>query len=259
MTHGIMFHYFHDEEVPKTQGSISGKVFEQVLDKYNKDYQLLSAEEYYKKAVKHTLKEKDVCITFDDGLYSQYHVADKILQRKGLTAFYFVYTSPMEGKLEKMELYRTFRNKYCTMDDFYDDFFETLIDYGNQVGIDYKLIMTSDSAENYYLQYEYYTKKDRLFRYFRNEILAEKYDLIMNMLMTRKDFIPEKECKNIWIEADKLVEMEQRGNIIGLHSHTHPVSLRGLLYDDKYREYSTNKQFLEKIIRGGGKSSIVSV
>ena len=43
MTHGIMFHYFHSDEIAKTQGSISAKQFEQIIEKYSADHNLLSA------------------------------------------------------------------------------------------------------------------------------------------------------------------------------------------------------------------------
>ena len=207
MTHGLIFHYFHNDEISKTQGSIGSNDFEKILDSYAKDHCLLDAEEYIRKAVKGSLQDKDVCITFDDGLYSQYCVADKVLQKRGLTAFYFVYTSPMEGILERMEVYRTFRNQYSAMDMFYEDFFNTLIEYGESKGTDYKNIMKSEEAVNYFSQYEYYSGADRLFRYLRNEILKKEYDLLMDMLMKKRGFVPEEECKNIWISFEQLREM----------------------------------------------------
>ncbi len=248
MTHGIMFHYFYNDQIPKTQGSICEDVLEKIIDKYSKDHHLLNAKVYLEKAIKGSLLEDDVCITFDDGLYSQYYIADKVLQKKGLTAFYFVYTSPMDGILEKMEVYRTFRNKYDLIDDFYHDFFSVLIEYGYKIGKDYKGVIESKQASEYFLKYEYYTRDDRIFRYLRNEILADKYDIVMDLLMDKQGFIPQIECKNIWIDPAQLREMEGRGNVIGLHSHTHFTSLNGLSYEDKKREYSTNKVYLEKIL-----------
>ena len=46
MTHGLMFHYFHNDEIPKTQGSISEEQFERIIDRYSVDYNVISAKEY---------------------------------------------------------------------------------------------------------------------------------------------------------------------------------------------------------------------
>lgn len=249
MTHGLIFHYFHDDKIKETQGSIDGNTFEKIIDKYSVDHNILNAQEYLEKAVTESLQEKDVCITFDDGLYSQFCVADKILQKKGLTAFYFVYTSPMDGVLEKMELYRTYRNKYASMDEFYNDFFNLLIEYGNKKNLDYKSVIASEEARRYFIQYDYYSQNDRIFRYLRNEILGNQYDIVMDLLMKKNNFDALNECKSIWIGQTQLAEMEERGNVIGLHSHTHFTSLKGLSYDRKLDEYSNNKKHLESILK----------
>jgi len=249
MTHGLMFHYFDNEEIPRTQGSIGANQFGQIIDRYAADHNLLPAEEYMEKALRDNLHSEDVCLTFDDGLYSQYAIANKILEKKGLTAFYFVYTSPMEGILEKTEVYRAFRNRYEAIDDFYSEFFYILIEYGKEKGVDYKSIMETEEARQYFLQYDYYTKNDRLFRYLRNEILKEKYDFLMEQLMKKNHFNPVKECKDIWITQEQLSEMDSNGNVIGLHSHTHFTSLKGMNYNQKKWEYSVNKAFLEKIVQ----------
>lgn len=249
MAHGLMFHYFHNEFIPRTQGSLSSKQFINIIDKYSRNYNILPASDFANKAINGRLQSNDVCITFDDGLFSQYAIADNILSQKGLTAFYFVYTSPMDGILEKMEVYREYRNRYESIDDFYDDFFVALIEFGNSIGIDYKSIMNTDEAKNYFAQYDYYSPNDRLFRYLRNEILVEKYDEIMGVLMDRNGFNPEIECKNIWITPEQLLQMNRRGDIIGLHSHTHFTSLKDLSFEKKRWEYSTNKKYIEKIIQ----------
>lgn len=120
------------------------------MDKYSVEYNLLSAQEYIDRAVCHRLKSSDVCITFDDGLYCQYAIADKILEQRGLTVFYFVYTSPMNGVLEKMEVYRSFRNKYKSMEAFYSDFFNYLIELGEKERVDYEAVINTPDARKYF-------------------------------------------------------------------------------------------------------------
>ena len=49
--------------------------------------------------------------------------------------------------------------------------------------------------------------------------------------------------------------MDMRGDIIGLHSHTHFTSLTGMTFEQKESEYKVNKMYLEKIVRGGVKTA----
>lgn len=258
MTHGLMFHYFWDERIKKTQGSVSGKEFEKILDFYSLDHNILPAEEYLEKAKQGKLKGEDVCITFDDGLYSQWAVADPILKERNLTAFYFVYTSPMEGKFEKLEVYRMFRNSYETIEYFYQDFFNEVLIYGQRKNVDYTEILESEEARGYHSQYAYYNQNDRIFRYLRDVVFYDKYDVLMEQMMKKKGFNPLKECKNIWISQNDLKKMRIRGNVIGLHSHTHPTTIAQMSYDEKYWEYEKNKKILEDLL-GGGKNSIISL
>lgn len=67
--------------------------------------------------------------------------------------------------------------------------------------------------------------------------------------MKRKEFIPENECKDIWIKPGQLKEMYLRGDVMGLHSHTHFTSLNSISKEMKEWEYSTNKANIEKIVQ----------
>ena len=105
--HGIMFHHFHDEEKHIVgQGSISADRLYNMLNFYGKNHNILSAEEFLHRAENHTLLEKDVCLTFDDGLLCQFEIAYPVLKQYGVTAFWFIYTSPLDGVLEKLEIGR---------------------------------------------------------------------------------------------------------------------------------------------------------
>ena len=85
MTHGIMFHHFHDfERHIKCDGSIDSDDFEKLLDYYSKSHNIISADDYIKKLKSNTLRDSDVCLTFDDGLLCQYDVALPVLRKKGI-------------------------------------------------------------------------------------------------------------------------------------------------------------------------------
>ena len=63
----------------------------------------------------------------DDNLRCQFDVALPVLKRFGLTAFWFVYTSVLQGNVEPLEIYRHFRmTRFDSVDVFYDAFSEAL-------------------------------------------------------------------------------------------------------------------------------------
>ena len=97
-----MFHHFHNNEHTKGQGSISENDFEKIILHYKDN--ILSAEDWYKKAISGQLSENDICLTFDDALLCQYDVALPILKKHNLTAFWFVYSSVIQGYSEKLEI-----------------------------------------------------------------------------------------------------------------------------------------------------------
>lgn len=126
--HGMMFHHFHDDKKHiRSQGSISAREFSEMLRYYRqKGYRLLPAAEWYEKAVAEKLAENEVCITFDDGLKSQYEIAAPILATEGLTGLYFVPTIFLEGGggKNRLEIYRHFRSlKFENIEVFYQVFF----------------------------------------------------------------------------------------------------------------------------------------
>ena len=77
---GIMFHHFHKNNKEKyVKNSITSKEFEKIL-KYIGIQNIISAETWAYKAINNNLKKNEVCITFDDGLKSQYEIALPILK-----------------------------------------------------------------------------------------------------------------------------------------------------------------------------------
>jgi len=89
---------------------------------------ILSPCEWLDKLAQNKLNGEDLCITFDDALLCQFEIALPVLERYGLKAFWFVYSSVIEGHLEKMEIYRFFRwSFFPNIDDFYALFFRRVL------------------------------------------------------------------------------------------------------------------------------------
>ena len=79
--HGIMFHHFHDQKkYSKTQGSIDQNQFEKII-KYIDRRNILDAKKFFIKMQNEELTNKDLCLTFDDGIKSQIDLALPILKK----------------------------------------------------------------------------------------------------------------------------------------------------------------------------------
>lgn len=240
-----MFHHFHGGHHPSSQGSFSDKLFFRFIEESGVEY-LLNPDEWLFKFERGSLSERDYCITFDDNLRSQADLAWPILNHFNKRAFWFVYSSPYQGVLEKLELYRYFRTThYPSIEDFYADFFK----FSKES--DYAAFVKAGISEfpsDYLAEYPFYSLSDRVFRYLRDRILGpERYKALMDQLMIKRNFVIQDVAGKLWLRQDELKTLSSQGHLIGMHSHTHPTFMAGLGEDDQRREYSENKEFLESI------------
>ncbi|WP_250278454.1 polysaccharide deacetylase family protein [[Clostridium] colinum] len=70
----------------------------------------------------------------------------------------------------------------------------------------------------------------------------------MNKIMKKYNFNIEESAKKLWISKEQIKDLHKQGNVIGLHSHTHPTDITKLSKEGQYKEYLTNKNILEDII-----------
>ncbi|MBO4608796.1 MAG: polysaccharide deacetylase family protein [Lachnospiraceae bacterium] len=246
--HGIVFHYFFGGEncSRKTQGALNAEEFERILDYYSSRHNLLPAHEFYQKYKNGSIGNNDVCITFDDGLSCAFEVAQPILRNRGLTAFWFVYTLPFTGKYELLEVYRIFRNEcFNSIEDFYSQFYKKILQTKR---IDWISAWNSDEALSYKNR-GFYTENDRRFRFMRDRVLGEnQYEIIMSELLKDSDFDVDERCAGLWLNKEKITVLSEEGNLVGLHSHSHPTTMNTLSKKKKLEEYLTNQTILGDII-----------
>src|SRR5688572_5260794 len=105
MAFGVMFHHFSSSTHRQSQGAINEDELILILMTLQKKFNILPAQLYYEKFIGHTLDDKDICLTFDDGLLCQWDVALPILNNMSLTAFWFVYSAVFEGAIINLEVY----------------------------------------------------------------------------------------------------------------------------------------------------------
>ncbi len=96
--HSIVFHNLHNKHSEKLQGSISAYKFKKIIIYLKKNYNLLDADIFLKKFNNGRLKNGDVCLSFDDGLKSQYKIALPILKQYKIKALFFVFTESFSKK-----------------------------------------------------------------------------------------------------------------------------------------------------------------
>lgn len=247
--HGIMFHHFYDgQKHPKVQGGISGDQLEQMVGWLQKNYHLLSAEAWYDKAQSKTLADRDVCLTFDDNLLCQYDIALPVLERHGIKAFWFIFTSPLLGTIEKLELYRYFRTVYFgNVEDFYRSFDEVISHSEFKATVEEKL--KNLVPEKYLSEFPFYTKQDRIFRYIRDQVLGPaNYNQLMDQMIAESKIDVQEISKNLWCSRDHISHLKNTGHIIGLHSHTHPTDLKVLEPELQRKEYTENQSLLAEVV-----------
>jgi peptidoglycan/xylan/chitin deacetylase (PgdA/CDA1 family) len=245
-----MFHHFHNSKHPKGQGSLSSDDFEQMIDWLSAKYQLLNADEYLSKLESQRLKDNEICLSFDDALLCQFEIAGPILDRRGIRAFFFVYSSPFCGVPDPMEIYRYFRTtEFSNIDEFYARFFlQTQANFPES----YTDALKTYGGNEYLSAFPFYTDNDRWFRYLRDLILGKsKYDEIMNQLMIDRHFNQESASKNLWMSDKDIQELHTNGHIVGLHSYSHSTMLHLLTMDQQEAEYQKNFDHLSSVLSIG--------
>ena len=239
---GIMFHHFHGNGHPCGQGSISADELVGIIEFVGRA-RILSADVWMEKALAGLLDDGDICLTFDDTLRCQFDVAYEVLNDLDLKAFWFISSSVLAGNIESLELYRRFRDVYYEdIDEFYSDFFNTL---PNQV------ILELDKCKppHYLVEYPFYSKNDKRFRFVRDELLDEnEYERIMSTLIAGKGCDRLELAKGLWMDNAIVRKLHDEGHIIGLHSHTHPTRIGELSIEAQEAEYRLNQDYLADLL-----------
>lgn len=244
---GLMFHHFHDAaRHPKGQGALSSDEFTIILESYGEV--ILSAHDWASRLLDGTLEPGKACLTFDDGLRCQFDVALPVLEARSLTAFWFPYTAPFSGELDRLEIYRYFRTVcFSDIDAFYEAF---------DAAWGAKSWSTTVIAElgsfdpgKYLSEYSFYTDGDRRFRYIRDRILGQnRYFEVMDGMIDTSEFDCSAAARNLWMGEDELKYLQQSGHVIGLHSHTHPTNLTDLAFERQEWEFDANAAWLKQAL-----------
>ncbi len=243
----VMFHHFTNHEHPAGQGAITEKQFENILDWLDKHFVLLNAEDFQNKALTSSLKSNEICLSFDDGLLCQFEVALPILEKRKVSAFFFIYSAPILGELNSLEIFRFFRTTtFDNIDAFYHHFFSQCETF---LGVKFQKAQSDFIHSKHLEEFPFYTQNDRWFRYLRDVVLKEdSYTELMNKLMRKFNFNKEKIKNKLWMNVSNIKSLHESGHIIGLHSHRHPTTMHTLPIERQHEEYEINFRHLSEII-----------
>jgi peptidoglycan/xylan/chitin deacetylase (PgdA/CDA1 family) len=248
VAHGIMFHHFHGQGHHPSQGSIDTQKLADMIDFLGGHSNIIDANLWLEKAVAGRLEPNDLCLTFDDALLCQKEIAVPVLKDLGHTAFFFVYSSVFEGEMERLEIYRTFRSTYFdNVEDFYGQFFAII--EKSAFGSKCAAALNNFSASTYLPHSPFYTDDDRKFRFLRDDVLgADDYNVLMDQMIKASPTSLEELSRGIWMKDEDLVALAAAGNVVGLHSYTHPTVLSSLSAERQDFEYTKNINHLERVL-----------
>lgn len=243
-----MFHHFHGAGHLQSQGSIDAEKLADMIDFLGGHSNVIDANLWLEKALAGRLEPHELCLTFDDALSCQKEIALPVLKDLGHTGFFFVYSSVFEGKMERLEIYRTFRTAYFeTVNDFYKQFF--LLIANSSVGPRCAAALANFSPDTYLPHSPFYTDDDRKFRFLRDDVLGDvDYNVLMDRMIESYPTSLEELSRGIWMKDEDLVTLATEGNVVGLHSYSHPTTLISMSAEVQDIEYKKNITHLERVL-----------
>ena len=243
--HGITFHHFHDSKVhSKGQGSIDKDDFYKIINFIGRN-NILDADLFFEKFKNQKLREKEVCLTFDDTLKCQIDIALPVLEELKIKSFFFVYTSIFEGAPDNLELFRYFRmNYFNNVNDFYNSFYHFLNE-----DLENFLNKNKDNIKLNKAKFPFYSIEDVKFRLVRDNFLTKvKYEMTMFSMIKEKKLNYKELYKKLFFQRDDLKRLDSLGHLVGLHTHNHPTLIEKLNYDEQKNEYEKCQYSIANIL-----------
>lgn len=244
--HGLMFHHFYDDRHFRAQGAIDQADLAAMIEQLGPE-RFVPAETWAALARSGKLTDQ-LCVTFDDSLQCQYDVALPVLRRFALTGFWFVYTAPIVGEMEMLEIHRKFRcTRFDSVDAFYEGFFAEIERSPHAGAVRDALAGFVPGA--YLADFPFYSDSDRRFRFVRDRVLGPGgYHDVMDRMLDAAGVDLQAFAADLWLTAEHLRTLAAEGHVIGLHSHSHPTDLAGLDPDAQRRQYRRNLDVLTDVL-----------
>jgi len=243
--HGLMFHRLHKSgHAVQGQGSITEIQFEKLLRYAGLD-RFLKPEEWISRLQEGKLKASDLCLTFDDGLKSQVDVALPVMEKLGLKAFFFIFSSVLEGQIDRNEVYNRFATtKFPSFDAFVSAFFE-FHPFSEKELLDRGFGAFSDHLRK---TFPFYSENDIKFRFVRNRLFARpEFEKLMDALVVAQGLNVSGLAQGLWMSDEDLRFLVRSGHTVGMHSYNHPFCLADLSLEEQKEQYRRNSDHLSQV------------
>jgi len=240
-----MFHRLHKTGAkPLGQGSISDSIFRNIIHKIGPQ-NIISPSEWMNIKNSEEMKQSKFCLTFDDGLKSQYEIASPILDEFNIKAFYFIYTKTFSCSYDKNEIANyLITNQYESIELFLTIFKS----YLNKFNLKINKSKFEQYKKKMFSFFPFYSHNDLEYRYIRNSLLTLKqFDTIIEEIIDKENLTIKNIANELWMNENEVKDLANKGHEIGLHSHTHPFSMETLNKDEQYKEYNKNFNIIKKI------------
>jgi peptidoglycan/xylan/chitin deacetylase (PgdA/CDA1 family) len=238
-----MFHHFHDaRRFVAAEGSLSVDDLERVLAFY--EGRILCALEWCQRADAGALRPGDVCLSFDDALRCQIELALPVLERRGLTALWFVYSTALQGGVENFETFRHFRvNAFNSFDEFFYCFKEAAETSFGEVSDR----LRDFDPKTYLVQWPFYSDNERTYRFLRDKVLGEaRMSAVYEHAIAKTDY--RRVHDDLWMTEDDVRRLVAADHVVGVHSYSHPTSMATLPVNQQRDEYERNIAHLTAIM-----------
>lgn len=246
MAHGIMFHHFHSEVHPERSGSISADELERMITHIEGSHKILDPRDFQSDLERNQLENDAVILSFDDGLLCQIDVALPVLESKSIRALFNIYTGVFDSTPPPLEVFSFFRETFFgDFLKFWADFYKAFLDTFPSLERRY----VEEYPAGYLDNFPFYSSEERRFRFIRDKVLnPQDYELIMWHMIDQSGFDVESAKKSLWMSTEDVKRLEAAGHSIGLHSHTHPMTMSSLPSSRQRQEFLKNQEVLASIL-----------
>ncbi len=238
-----MLHRFCREgDMSAIDGALSAPALERLLEFLGHN-NLLPPDEWMWRLAQGRLRSSDLCLTFDDGLRSQWEIALPVLQRHGLRAFWFVYSCAFEGHPVRSEIYSHVAGLTGGMAQLIDDLFPLALP-----ALRSRLATVEFAAYAATMRESapYYSERDLQYRFLRNHPATQReVEELMDELLRRRGYNVADVARDLWMTNDHLRWLSDRGHSVGLHSYSHPYAIGQLTEEQQQVEYARNFEHIE--------------
>lgn len=176
-----------------------------------------------------TYSREEIVATFDHGTIDHLGTVAPELEKRGMNGIFFILTMvPEEHKVLSID-----KQRYLEA--------SLRVQLAQMLCADVAINYNPDEAKGYLPEFSFYSLEERYLRYLRDKIVSpELYEAFIGELF-RKVFGDEKDFSSkYYLSWQHIVELHNRGHIIGSHSHYH--------YGDK-DDYARSLELIEGKIK----------